>query len=212
MALQPGLEGMLSVAPVIPVVIIEDQAQAVPLARALVAGGLRVIEVTLRTAAGLDAIRAIAAEVPEAIVGVGTVLEPAQFFAAAEVGARFAVSPGATARLLDAVDGHAVPYLPGIATPAEAMTLIERGYRFAKFFPAEPAGGARYLSALASPLPQLQFCPTGGISPENAPRYLALPNVICVGGSWMVGRADVAAGNWAAVTAAAAAAYALAPR
>ena len=212
MAPQPGLEGILSVAPVIPVVIIEDQAQAVPLARALVAGGLRVIEVTLRTAAGLDAIRVIAAEVPEAIVGVGTVLDPAQFFAAGEVGARFAVSPGATARLLDAVEGHAVPYLPGVGTPAEAMMLIERGYRFAKFFPAEPAGGARYLSALASPLPQLRFCPTGGISSENAPRYLALPNVICVGGSWMVGRADVAAGNWSAITAAAAAAYALAPR
>ena len=143
MAPQPGLGEILSVAPVIPVVIIDKPEQAVPLARALVAGGLRVIEVTLRTAAGLDAIRAIAAEVPEAIVGVGTVLEPAQFFAAAEVGARFAVSPGATERLLDAVEGHAVPYLPGIATPAEAMTLIERGYRFAKFFPAEPAGGAR---------------------------------------------------------------------
>jgi len=212
MAPQPGLGEILSVAPVIPVVIIDRPAQAVPLARALVAGGLRVIEVTLRTTAGLEAIRAIAAEVPEAIVGVGTVLEPAQFFAAAEAGARFAVSPGATERLLDAVDGHAVPYLPGIATPAEAMTLIDRGYRFAKFFPAEPAGGARYVSALASPLPQLRFCPTGGISPENAPKYLALPNVICVGGSWMVGASVLAAGDWAAITAAAAAARALAPR
>jgi 2-dehydro-3-deoxyphosphogluconate aldolase / (4S)-4-hydroxy-2-oxoglutarate aldolase len=209
---QPGLKEILSVAPVIPVVIIEDQAQAVPLARALVAGGLRVIEVTLRTAAGLDAIRAISAEVADAIVGVGTVIDPAQFFAAAEAGARFAVSPGATARLLDAVDGHDVPYLPGVATPAEAITLIERGYHFAKFFPAEPAGGARYVSALASPLPQLRFCPTGGISPDNAPRYLALPNVICVGGSWMVSRDDVAAGNWPAIKAIAAAAYALKPR
>jgi 2-dehydro-3-deoxyphosphogluconate aldolase/(4S)-4-hydroxy-2-oxoglutarate aldolase len=194
-----SLEPTLLAAPVIPVVIIDELAQAVPLARALVKGGLPVIEVTLRTAVGLEAIRAIAQEVPEAIVGVGTILEPTQLAASAKAGARFAVSPGATDRILDAADGAGIGLLPGIATASEAMALIERGYRFAKFFPAEPAGGAAYLSALASPLPQLRFCPTGGVTLESAPRYLKLPNVICVGGSWMVNRATMAAGDWLAI-------------
>jgi 2-dehydro-3-deoxyphosphogluconate aldolase/(4S)-4-hydroxy-2-oxoglutarate aldolase len=194
------IEDILSLAPVIPVVIIEDIEHAVPLARALVAGGLPVIEITLRTALGLEAIRRIAAEVPGAVVGVGTVLTPAQLNKSIESGARFAVSPGATPAILDAAAGGTIPLLPGIATASEAMTLIERGYRFAKFFPAEPAGGAAYLNALASPLPQLKFCPTGGITLESAPRYLKLPNVVCVGGSWMVGRAAIAAADWTGIT------------
>jgi 2-dehydro-3-deoxyphosphogluconate aldolase/(4S)-4-hydroxy-2-oxoglutarate aldolase len=200
---------ILHLAPVIPVVIIEDVADAVPLARALVAGGLPAIEVTLRTAAGLEAIRAIAAEVPDAVVGVGTVLTPAQLNAAKAAGAKFFVSPGVTQRLLDAAAAEDVALLPGIATASEAMNLIERGFAFAKFFPAEPAGGAAFLGAIASPLPQLKFCPTGGITLESAPRYLTLPNVVCVGGSWMVRAHAIAAGDWTAITAAAAQAAAL---
>jgi 2-dehydro-3-deoxyphosphogluconate aldolase/(4S)-4-hydroxy-2-oxoglutarate aldolase len=209
MSPQPGLQPILLAAAVIPVVIIEDLRHAVPLARALAAGGLKVIEITLRTAAGLDAIRAIAAEVPEAIVGAGTVLDPEQLAAVTQAGARFAVSPGATARILDAAAGVEIPLLPGIATASEAMALIERGYRFAKFFPAEPAGGAAYLSAIASPLPQLRFCPTGGITLDSAPRYLKLPNVVCVGGSWMVNRNTIEAADWSAITEAAVKAAAL---
>ena len=209
MSQKPGLEAIMRASPVIPVVIIDDLASAVPLAKALVAGGLSVIEITLRTALGLEAIRAIAAEVPEAIVGVGTVLDAAQLAASAKAGARFAVSPGATAAILAAAEYEDVPLLPGIATASEAMVLIERGYGFAKFFPAEPSGGAAFLSAIASPLPQLRFCPTGGVTLESAPRYLALPNVLCVGGSWMVNRAVIAAGDWAAITAGAAKAAAL---
>lgn len=198
---QQGLEPLLTRAGVVPVVIVEAVEDAVPLARALVAGGLSLIEVTLRTPAALDAVRAIAAEVEGAVVGIGTVLEPGQLDAARAAGARFAVSPGATPRLLDAAAGTDLPLLPGIATASEAMALIERGYRFAKFFPAEPAGGAAYLAALASPLPQLRFCPTGGITPESAPRYLALANVVCVGGSWMLPRAAIAAKDWPAIVA-----------
>ncbi|RJF89428.1 bifunctional 4-hydroxy-2-oxoglutarate aldolase/2-dehydro-3-deoxy-phosphogluconate aldolase [Oleomonas cavernae] len=207
--LQASLDTILNRAPVVPVVVIDDAAQAVPLARALVAGGLTAIEITLRTPAALEAIRAIAAEVPAADVGAGTVLDPAQLAQVRAAGAKFAVSPGATARLLDAAAGEALPLLPGIGTASEAMALIERGYRFAKFFPAEPAGGVPYLSALASPLPQLRFCPTGGITPASAPNYLALPNVVCVGGSWMVTRARIAAADWPAISAAAAQANAL---
>lgn len=207
---QPGLADILARAGVVPVVIVEAAEHAVPLARALVAGGLAVIEVTLRTPAALDAVRAIAAEVEGAVVGIGTVLEPAQLAAARAAGARFAVSPGATARLLDAAADGDLPLLPGVASASEAMALIARGYRFAKFFPAEPAGGPAYLSALASPLPQLRFCPTGGITQASAPRYLALPNVVCVGGSWMLPRAAIAARDWATITALSAAAMAAA--
>jgi 2-dehydro-3-deoxyphosphogluconate aldolase/(4S)-4-hydroxy-2-oxoglutarate aldolase len=199
MTVQTGLEGILRAAPVIPVVIVDELSQAVPLARALVAGRLPVIEVTLRTAAGLEAIRAMAAEVPGAILGVGTVLEPSQYLAAKAAGARFAVSPGATPGLLDAAEQSGIAPLPGVSTASEAMALIERGYAFAKFFPAEPAGGSAFLSSIASPLPQLRFCPTGGITLDSAPRYLALPNVVCVGGSWMVNRKTIAAGDWAAI-------------
>ena len=197
--IQPGLEAILARAPVVPVVVVERAADAVPLARALVAGGLPAIEITLRTPAALEAIRAVAAEVEGAIPGVGTVLDGAQLAAAEAAGARFAVSPGATDALLDAAADAAIPLLPGIATASEAMALIARGYRCAKFFPAEPAGGRAYLAALASPLPQLKFCPTGGISLQSAPAYLALPNVVCVGGSWMLPKAEVAAGNWDAI-------------
>jgi 2-dehydro-3-deoxyphosphogluconate aldolase/(4S)-4-hydroxy-2-oxoglutarate aldolase len=210
-AAQPGLAPILALAPVVPVVIVENAADAVPLARALVAGGLKAIEITLRTPAALEAIRRVAGEVEGAVAGAGTVLDAAQFEAVMKAGARFAVSPGATERLLDAAAGAPMPLLPGIATASEAMALIERGYRFAKFFPAEPAGGAAYLAALASPLPQLTFCPTGGITPESAPRYLKLANVVCVGGSWMIRREHVAAGEFAAITAASATAAALRP-
>lgn len=201
---QPGLAPILALAPVVPVVIVENAADAVPLARALVAGGLKAIEITLRTPAAMEAIRRVAGEVEGAVAGAGTVLDAAQFEAVMKAGAKFAVSPGATERLLDAAAGAPMPLLPGIATASEAMALIERGYRYAKFFPAEPAGGAAYLAALASPLPQLSFCPTGGITPESAPRYLKLANVVCVGGSWMIRREHVAAGDYAAITAASA--------
>jgi 2-dehydro-3-deoxyphosphogluconate aldolase/(4S)-4-hydroxy-2-oxoglutarate aldolase len=208
-SVQAGLQEILLAAPVIPVVLIDDLVDAIPLARALVAGGLPVIEITLRTAAGLDSIRAIAAEVEGALVGVGTVIEPGQYVAAAQAGARFAVSPGSTKALLESVADAGIAPLPGISTASEAMALIERGYGFAKFFPAEPAGGAAFLSAIASPLPQLRFCPTGGITLESAPKYLLLPNVICVGGSWMVNRKTIAAKDWAGITAAAAQAVTL---
>lgn len=200
---QAGLEAIMRLAPVIPVVIIEDLADAVPLARALVQGGLKAIEITLRTPVALEAIRAVAQEVEGAVPGVGTVLTSAQYEQAAKAGAKFAVSPGATPNLLDAAEGAGLAPLPGIASASEAMALIERGYQFAKFFPAEAAGGAPFLASIASPLPQLKFCPTGGITPEIAPHYLKLPNVICVGGSWMLKPATLKARDWAAVTAAA---------
>jgi len=209
MKLQESLHEILKAAPVIPVVIIDDLVDAVPLARALVAGGLPVIEITLRTQAGLEAIRAIAAEVAGAIVGVGTVITPAQYRQAAIAGAKFAVSPGATSKLLDAAEESGIAALPGIATASEAMALIERGYQFAKFFPAEPSGGAAFLAAIASPLPQLSFCPTGGITLASARTYLKLPNVICVGGSWMLPKAVITAKNWPEIQKQAAAAAVL---
>ena len=196
---QTVLADMLALAPVVPVVIVEDAAHAVPMARALVAGGLRAIEVTLRTPAALDAIRAIAAEVEDAVVGVGTVLDGRQLETARRAGARFAVSPGVSPKLLDAADDNALPLLPGAATASEAMHLLERGYRHLKFFPAVPAGGARLLGAWASPLPQVRFCPTGGISPANAADFLGLPNVICVGGSWLTPADKLKAGDWAGI-------------
>ncbi|MET8767276.1 bifunctional 4-hydroxy-2-oxoglutarate aldolase/2-dehydro-3-deoxy-phosphogluconate aldolase [Streptomyces sp. NPDC004658] len=187
---------VLDLAPVVPVVVLTDAADAVPLARALVAGGLPAIEVTLRTPAAPAAIRAIAAEVPEAVVGAGTVLTPEQVDACTAAGARFLVSPGWTDALLDAMRGSGVPFLPGVSTTSEVVALLERGVREMKFFPAQAAGGTAYLRSLAGPLPQARFCPTGGIGPETAPEYLALPNVGCVGGSWMVPAEAVAAGDW----------------
>lgn len=187
---------VLDLAPVIPVVVVEDLADAVPLARALVAGGLPAIEVTLRTPVALDAIRAIADGVPDAVVGVGTVISPAQVSDALAAGARFLVSPGWTDVLLESMRASGVPFLPGVSTTSEVVALLERGVSEMKFFPAEAAGGAAYLKALAGPLPQARFCPTGGVGPANAPEYLALPNVACVGGSWMLPADAIAAGDW----------------
>jgi 2-dehydro-3-deoxyphosphogluconate aldolase/(4S)-4-hydroxy-2-oxoglutarate aldolase len=192
---------ILSAAPVVPVLTIEDPAIAVPLARALVAGGLTALEVTLRTPAGLDCIRAIAGEVAGANVGAGTVLDARQLADAVAAGAKFLVSPGVTPGLAAAAADCPVPYLPGVATAGEAMAAAERGLTVLKFFPAEPAGGIAYLKALAAPLPAIRFCPTGGIGPRNAAHYLALSNVICVGGSWVAPAEAVAARDWATVTA-----------
>jgi 2-dehydro-3-deoxyphosphogluconate aldolase/(4S)-4-hydroxy-2-oxoglutarate aldolase len=194
------LTAILTAAPVVPVITIEDRATAVPLARALVEGGLTALEITLRTAAALDSIRAILAEVPGANVGAGTVVDAGQYAGVARLGVKFVVSPGATPALLAAAADSPVPYLPGVATAGEAMSLYDAGYRTLKFFPAEQAGGAAYLKALSAPLPAIRFCPTGGVSLANAPAYLALPNVICVGGSWVAPAAAVAKGDWAAVT------------
>ncbi|MFC8710065.1 bifunctional 4-hydroxy-2-oxoglutarate aldolase/2-dehydro-3-deoxy-phosphogluconate aldolase [Streptomyces sp. NPDC057197] len=194
-----GSTSVLDLAPVLPVVVLEDPAAAVPLARALVAGGLPAIEVTLRTPAAPEAIAAIAAEVPGAVVGAGTVVTPAQVEQCVVAGARFLVSPGWTDTLLSAMAASGLPYLPGVSTTSEVVALLERGVREMKFFPAEAAGGTAYLRSLAGPLPQARFCPTGGIGPGTAPDYLALPNVGCVGGSWMVPADAVAAGDWARV-------------
>ncbi|MEU8572103.1 bifunctional 4-hydroxy-2-oxoglutarate aldolase/2-dehydro-3-deoxy-phosphogluconate aldolase [Streptomyces asoensis] len=190
---------VLDLAPVVPVLVVEDVADAVPLARALVAGGLPALEVTLRTPVALDAIRAISGAVPEAVVGAGTVITPAQVTACGEAGARFLVSPGWTDALLTAMRASGVPFLPGVSTTSEVVALLERGVREMKFFPAQAAGGTAYLRSLAGPLPQARFCPTGGIGPDNAPDYLALPNVGCVGGSWMVPADAVAARDWTRV-------------
>ncbi len=187
-------------APVIPVLVVEDAAHAVPLAAALVAGGLPALEVTLRTPAALDVIREMAT-VEGGVVGAGTLLTPADVEAAKAAGATFGVSPGATDRLLDAAEANELPILAGAATASEAMALLERGYTVAKFFPAEAAGGARALGSLASPLPQIRFCPTGGVSLANAPDYLKLPNTLCVGGSWVAPKDKVLAGDWDGITA-----------
>ncbi|MFI9173050.1 bifunctional 4-hydroxy-2-oxoglutarate aldolase/2-dehydro-3-deoxy-phosphogluconate aldolase [Streptomyces lincolnensis] len=191
----------LDLAPVVPVVVIEDAADAVPLARALVAGGLPAIEVTLRTPAALEAIREIADGVPDAVVGAGTVLTPAHVKESVAAGARFLVSPGWTDVLLEAMRASGVPFLPGVSTASEVVALLERGVREMKFFPAQAAGGTAYLKSLAGPLPQARFCPTGGIGPGNAPDYLALPNVGCVGGTWMLPPDALAARDWGRVEA-----------
>lgn len=196
---QQQIEATMRLAPVIPVVVINDAKSAVPMARALVAGGTPAIEVTLRTPAALDAIRAIAAEVDGAVIGVGTVLTAGHLEAARQAGARFAVSPGISPHLLDAADDSDLPLLPGAATASEVMAMLERGYRHLKFFPAVPAGGHKLLGAWASPLPQVRFCPTGGISLTNAADFLKLPNVICVGGSWLTPADKLAAGDWDAI-------------
>ncbi|GAB3451193.1 bifunctional 4-hydroxy-2-oxoglutarate aldolase/2-dehydro-3-deoxy-phosphogluconate aldolase [Streptomonospora sediminis] len=204
-------EDLFGLAPVVPVVVLTDVEAAVPLARALARGGLPAVEVTLRTDAGLGAIERIAAEVPEAAVGAGTVTTPAQARAAAKAGAGFLVSPGATADLHEAMIQTGLPSLPGAATASEAMGLLERGAEAMKFFPAEAAGGRAYLKSLAGPLPQVRFCPTGGITPDSAADYLALPNVGCVGGTWLTPADAVAAGDWARVEALARTAAALRP-
>ncbi|SFF01126.1 2-keto-3-deoxy-phosphogluconate aldolase [Actinacidiphila alni] len=180
------MTSVLDLAPVIPVVVLDDAADAVPLARALVAGGLPAIEITLRTPAAPAAIRAIADDVPGAVVGAGTVLTPETVDASVAAGARFLVSPGWTDTLLTAMRGSGLPFLPGVSTASEVLGLLERGVTDMKFFPAQAAGGVPYLRSLASPLPRARFCPTGGIDAARAPEYLALPNVGCVGGTWMV--------------------------
>ncbi|MGW0564392.1 bifunctional 4-hydroxy-2-oxoglutarate aldolase/2-dehydro-3-deoxy-phosphogluconate aldolase [Streptomyces sp. NPDC003016] len=195
------MTSVLDLAPVVPVVVLEDAADAVPLARALVAGGLPAIEVTLRTPAALDCVRAIAAEVPDAVVGAGTVISPAGVNDAVTAGARFLVSPGWTDALLDAMAASGIPFLPGVSTASEVVALLERGVSGMKFFPAEAAGGTAYLKSLGAPLPQARFCPTGGITSASAPSYLALGNVGCVGGTWMLPADALAAKDWGRVEA-----------
>ena len=194
---------------VIPVIAIDNIAHAVPLARALVAGGIRVLEITLRTAHGLPAIRAIAEQVPDAIVGVGTLTQPEEFAAARDAGAVFGVSPGLTAVLIQAAKASGLPLLPGVMTPSEVMAAREAGFRQLKLFPAVPAGGIGMLNALAGPLGDVMFCPTGGVSQDNAAQFLACRNVACVGGSWLTPRDALEAGDWDRITALARAASAL---
>jgi 2-dehydro-3-deoxyphosphogluconate aldolase/(4S)-4-hydroxy-2-oxoglutarate aldolase len=185
--------------PVVPVVVIDRVADAVPVARALVAGGLPVIELTLRTPVALDAMRAIANEVPSILLGAGTVVTPGQAKEALDAGAQFLVSPGSTPSLLGAMADTGLPFLPGTATVSEAMAVLEAGRTEMKFFPAEASGGAAYLASIASPLPAARFCPTGGITAATASNYLALPNVGCVGGSWLTPKDALAAGDWGRV-------------
>ncbi len=204
-----AIRSILSLAPVVPVIILDDVSKARPLAEALVAGGLPVLEVTLRTPAALDAVRAIAGAVPDAVVGAGTVITARQVEEVVAAGARFLVSPGWTDALLVAMRASGVPFLPGVSTTSEVVALLERGVREMKFFPAQAAGGTAYLKSLAGPLPQARFCPTGGIGPDSAPDYLALPNVGCVGGSWMLPADAVAARDWGRIEALARAAAGL---
>jgi 2-dehydro-3-deoxyphosphogluconate aldolase/(4S)-4-hydroxy-2-oxoglutarate aldolase len=206
---RPDVGTLLAGTAVVPVLMVESVATGVALARALVAGGLAVLEITLRTPAALEVIRAIAREIEGAVVGAGTVLHPEQYRAAEQAGVRFVVSPGATGNLLAHAEASETPFLPGAVTASEVMTLLERGYSCMKFFPAEPAGGIAFLEALAAPLPEARFCPTGGIDAASAPRYLGLPNVLCVGGSWVAPSDAVAAGDWPRITALARAAAAL---
>lgn len=203
------IDDILVAASVIPVLEVERVEDAAPLARALAAGGLRVAELTLRTKAALDALVEMKRAAPALIVGMGTIRTPEDIALSLAAGADFLVSPGASSRLLRAM--ASAPALPGVATASEAMTAFEAGYRAMKFFPAEPAGGAAYLKALAGPLPDIRFCPTGGIGPERAPDYFALPNVPCVGGTWIATRAMIAQGEWAGIEANAARAAALKP-
>ena len=188
---------------------IERAADAVPLARALVKGGLPVLEITLRTEAALEALRLIASEVQGAVVGAGTVLNTGQLTQATQAGAQFVVSPGCTPALAQAVKASGMPFLPGVQTVSEAMALMEQGFRLLKFFPADTSGGLGWLKAVAAPLAGLRFCPTGGVNAETAPAYLALGNVACVGGSWVAPKDTVEAGDWARVERLAAAASAL---
>lgn len=195
------VERLVSAAPVIPVVTVEDPATAVALARALAAGGLTAVEITLRTPRALEAIAAVAREAPNVMVGAGTLLSEGQVLEAREAGARFLVSPGSTPRLAEAAARVGLPYLPGCATVSEAMALLEFGFTVAKFFPAEASGGIAFLKGIAPVLRAMRFCPTGGIDAAKAREYLRLPNVGCIGGSWLVPAEAVAASDWAAITA-----------
>ena len=200
---------VLDVVPVMPVVVLDDLAHAVPVARALVAGGLPAIELTLRTPVALDAIRAIASEVPEILIGAGTITTPGHAKEALDAGAQFLVSPGTTRSLLHAMQDTGLPFLPGTATVSEVLAALEAGCTEMKFFPAAASGGTAYLKAVASPVPAARFCPTGGITLASAPSYLALPNVGCVGGSWITPADALEAGDWDRVTRLAAEAAAL---
>jgi 2-dehydro-3-deoxyphosphogluconate aldolase/(4S)-4-hydroxy-2-oxoglutarate aldolase len=206
-----GAASLLDVVPVMPVVLVDRVEDAVPLARALVAGGLPAIELTLRTPVALEAISVIASEVPEIVLGAGTIVDARQADMAVAAGARFLVSPGATPGLLAAMTSTGVPFLPGTATVSEVIAVLEAGVTEMKFFPAEAAGGAAYLKSIASPVPAARFCPTGGITAASAPSYLSLPNVGCVGGSWLTPADAIAAGDWGRITELAAAAAALRP-
>ncbi|MEQ3697319.1 MAG: bifunctional 4-hydroxy-2-oxoglutarate aldolase/2-dehydro-3-deoxy-phosphogluconate aldolase [Pseudomonadales bacterium] len=196
-------KSLLLAAKVLPVLVIERVEDAVPLANALVEGGIKVLEVTLRSDAALGAIEAIRANVPDAVVGVGSVRTEAEWHAAVAAGAQFGVSPGCTTALADVVSKGPVPFVPGVATPSEAMKMAEYGFEVVKLFPATVVGGVGLLKAMSGPLADIKFCPTGGVGPANAKDFLALPNVVCVGGSWMVDNANITAGNWSAITEAA---------
>lgn len=209
MKMTPTLLEIMRTSAVIPVIAIDDLDHAVPLARALVAGGIRVLEVTLRTVHGLAAIRAMSEQVPEAIVGVGTLTQASEFAAARDAGAVFGVSPGLTAALVEGARKSGLPLLPGVMTPSEVMSARELGFQQLKLFPAVPAGGIGMLNAIAGPLPDITFCPTGGISIETASQFLACKNVACVGGSWLTPKDAMLSGDWARITALAAAASAL---
>ncbi|HEV2611610.1 MAG TPA: bifunctional 4-hydroxy-2-oxoglutarate aldolase/2-dehydro-3-deoxy-phosphogluconate aldolase [Noviherbaspirillum sp.] len=204
-----SLLDIMHASPVIPVIAIDNINHAVPLARALVAGGIRVLEVTLRTEHGLPAIGLIAQQVPEAIIGVGTLTQGDEFAAAREAGAVFGVSPGLTPSLISAAKASGLPLLPGVMTPSEVMAAREAGFRQLKLFPAVPAGGIGMLNAIAGPLPDVVFCPTGGVSQETAAQFLACKNVACVGGSWLTPKDALQAGDWARITALATAAAGL---
>ena len=193
------LEQILRASPVLPVIALDRLEQALPLAEALLEGGVFTLEITLRTPVALEAIRRIRQAFPQAHVGAGTVTTPEALRQVTEAGASFAVSPGLTRPLMEAAAAGALPLLPGVMTPTEVMTAVDAGFRFLKLFPAEQAGGVAMLKALAGPFKELQFCPTGGIGPESAPAYLALPNVICVGGSWLTPKALLDAGDWKAI-------------
>lgn len=196
-----NIKRLLRLSPVIPVITVSDVAQAAPLARALVAGGLQVLELTLRTDCALDALSLMRAAVPDAIVGAGTLTRPEDFAAAARAGAQFGVTPGLTPALIEAARAAPFPLLPGVMTPSELIAARAAGYEACKLFPAQQAGGLDMLKALAGPFPDHVFCPTGGITRANAPAFLALPNVLCVGGSWIVPKEALVSGDWAAIEA-----------
>ena len=198
---QKNLAALFRSAVVIPVISIERLEDAVPLAKALVAGGVRVLEVTLRTPVAIEAAKAIMADVPEAIVGIGTILNPADLARAEALGAEFGISPGATPELLPAAALSSLPFAPGIATASELMQALAHGFELVKFFPAESSGGIKALRALAGPFPDVRFCPTGGIGEANAAAWLSEPNVVAVGGSWLCPAADIRSGNWAGISA-----------
>jgi 2-dehydro-3-deoxyphosphogluconate aldolase / (4S)-4-hydroxy-2-oxoglutarate aldolase len=198
---EPKLAALFKSACIIPVLTIERLEDAVPLARALVAGGVRILEVTLRTPVAIEAAKAIMSEVPDAIVGIGTILTADDLARAQALGVRFGISPGATPELLKAAELSDLPFAPGIATASELMLALEHGFNLVKFFPAEQSGSIKALRALAGPFPDARFCPTGGIGEANAASWLAEPNVVAVGGSWLCPAADIRSGNWAGITA-----------